>query len=509
MAAAPISTPTLKPIDEAFQFPPEYRGRPQSARDEHQPLFGVERHRVPAMRAARPRHLHHRLAGERITRVRIDVGPAGLGIDAPGPGDRRVILGRDELAVGTIDHVEEAVLRRVHQHFTRLAIDREIGEHDMLAGSEIPAFGRRLLEVPGIGAGLGLQRDHRREIEIVAAARRADLLVPGGSVADTDIEQVEIGIVGHRIPHGAAAAELPIFAGPGLGGLLQIGRLGALRGIARHGVEAPELLAALGIVSGDIAAHAIFGAAIADDDAALDDARRAGDSVGLGLIDRHHRPGGLARGGIERDQPAVERADIDLVAPRRDAAIDGIAARLDQRLARHLGIVGPEQFAGARVERLDHAPGGADEELAVDHQRRGFLPARGIEIRIPGEAELGGIGGVDLRERGETLFVIAAPGGEPLVGIASSGDDTLGRDARRCRARCRVYSSKLLGPHGRNHQCSHRDRRRITALHSHLQSPQSCPQSRYARGQPCPRLTICSLHILRAYCAAPARRATA
>jgi hypothetical protein len=31
-----------------------------------------------------------------------------------------------------VDHVEEAVLRRLQQHLARLAVDREVGEHDVL-----------------------------------------------------------------------------------------------------------------------------------------------------------------------------------------------------------------------------------------------------------------------------------------------------------------------------------------------------------------------------------------
>ena len=44
---------------------------------------------------------------------------------------------------------------------------------------------------------------------------------------------------------------------------------------------------------------------------------------------------------VERDQPTVQRADIDLAAIQRDAAIDDIAADEEGAGARHRGVIGP------------------------------------------------------------------------------------------------------------------------------------------------------------------------
>src|SRR5690606_13032090 len=97
------------------------------------------------------------------------------------------------------------------------------------------------------------------QIQIVAAAGAAVLLVPWRAVADSDVEEVEIGIVGHGIPYGSAPAELPPFARPGLCSALEVSALERFRGIAGHGVEPPDQIACVWIVGGHIAAHAHFG----------------------------------------------------------------------------------------------------------------------------------------------------------------------------------------------------------------------------------------------------------
>ena len=109
---------------------------------------------------------------------------------------------------------------------------------------------------------------------------------------------------------------------------------------------------------------------------------------GLALVAGHDAPHRLARRRVERHQPAVEGADVDLAVPGRDSATDHVAAALDAELARHLRIVGPEQLAGRGVVRLDHAPRGRDVHHAVDDQRSRLLAAIGIEVREPRKAEL-------------------------------------------------------------------------------------------------------------------------
>ena len=198
----------------------------------------------------------------------------------------------------------------------------------MLRRRVVPRLARRRLVVPHVFAGVRLQRDDRREIEIVAAARAAQPLIPRGAIADADVEQVEFGVVGERVPHRAAAAELPPFAGPRLRRAFHRRRFEPLRGIAGDGVEAPRQLAGGGLVGGHVAAHAVLAAAVADDDLALHDARRAGDGVVLRLIDGDRLPQHLAALGVERGEPSVERPDVDAAVVQGDAPIDDVAARL-------------------------------------------------------------------------------------------------------------------------------------------------------------------------------------
>jgi hypothetical protein len=134
--------------------------------------------------------------------------------------------------------------------------------------------------VPDIFAGLGPQRHDRGEIEIVPLSRRAVELVPGRTIAHADIKQVKLRIIGHGIPHGATAALLPPFALPGGLGRLEV-RFGVLARRIGHRIEPPQLLAGIGVICGQEAAHAHFRAAVADQHHAVDHARRAGDGIGL------------------------------------------------------------------------------------------------------------------------------------------------------------------------------------------------------------------------------------
>ena len=57
-------------------------------------------------------------------------GPSRLGIDSGGPGNavNEGFRGK-ELASLAIEHVEESVLRRLHDHLARGAADVQISEH--------------------------------------------------------------------------------------------------------------------------------------------------------------------------------------------------------------------------------------------------------------------------------------------------------------------------------------------------------------------------------------------
>src|SRR5689334_21925635 len=105
--------------------------------------------------------------------------------------------------------------------------------------------------------------------------------------------------------------------------------------------------------------------------------------------------------GVERDQPAVERADEDLALVQRDAAVDDVAARLLAVARRDLGVERPQLLAGARVDRVDHAPRRGDVHDAVDDQRRGLDAALGLEVVGPRQPELLDVLAVDPVELAE------------------------------------------------------------------------------------------------------------
>ena len=368
------------------------------------------------------------LAGDVETGFRNFNRAAGLHVDMRRPRKRRELFGAQQLSSLRVEDIEEAVLRRLH-HDAALAFRIvQVGDHDRLRRRIVPGFAGRCLIVPLVLAGVRVERDDGGQEQVVAAAGRAILLVPRRAVASADIDGVELGIVGHAVPQRAAAAELPELAIPRLAGFGEFRLLVAFGRIAGHGVPAPRLRAGLGVVGGDVAAHAVFGAAIPDDDLALHDARHAGDRVrkrGVGGLLLPDHLSGLA---IKRDQAAVQHADIDLAVPSSDAAIDDVAAGVSALGAVDLRIVGPELRAGADVVGFHHRPRGGEVHHAIDDDGRGFLAALGVDVGIPGKTEFRDVGVVDLVERAEALFAIVAASGEPRARLVVGIDEAFGGD---------------------------------------------------------------------------------
>ncbi len=299
----------------------------------------------------------------------------------------------------------------------------------MLRRRVVPRLGRRRLEVPHVFAARRPQRDDRGKKQIVALARRPDLVIPRTAVADADVQQVELLVIRHRIPHRAAAAVLPPFAVPGGGRFFHRLALEAVLRIAGDGIEAPQLLAGRRLIRGDIAAHAHLAAAVADDDLALDDARRARDGVTLGGIGGLYRPHRLARVAIECDEPPVERAQIDIVAPRCDTAIHDVAAGIDRLVARDLRIEAPFLLAGPCIDGEGLAPCRGEIHRAVDHERRRFLAAAGVEIEVPGQTQVLHVLLIDLRHRAVALLVVGATVCQPFAVVGGGAQDARGINA--------------------------------------------------------------------------------
>ena len=383
----------------------------------------TEGHRIPVVPAKGTGHHQGRLAGAVVTRFGILDRAAGFRIDMARPVDRGVRFAGDELASGRVEHVEKTVLRRLHHHAALFAGDFQVREHDVLGRGVIPGFSRHGLVVPGVAAVVRVQRDDGGEEEVVAAAGAAQGLVPGRTVADADVQQVEFGVVGHGVPYGAAAAEVPPFTGPGVCGRGHHVAFVAISRVAGDGIEAPGLLAAVGVIGGHVAAHAVFRAAVADHDHALDDPRRAGDRIRQGGIRSHRFPFQAAVARIDRHQAPVDSADEHLAVPHRDAAIHHVATGVAAFFAVDLRIVFPELFAAFDVEGVNHAPGGRDVQRAVDHDGRGLLAAAGVDLGVPGQAKLIDVVLVDEIERAVALLVIGPAIGHPGAGFGVRSDE--------------------------------------------------------------------------------------
>jgi hypothetical protein len=159
--------------------------------------------------------------------------------------------------------------------------------------------------------------------------------------------------------------------------------------------------------------------------------------------------------GVERDQPRIHGADVDAALPDRDAAVDHVAAGVEALPPIDLGVVGPLQLSGRRIEGVDLGPGRRRVEHAVDHQGRRFLAAVGVELGVPGQAQLPDIAGVDLVERREPLLGVALAVGDPLGVVVGRRDPCAvdvgdgGLLAGRQRGGERQRQAELDDPHGR------------------------------------------------------------
>ncbi len=227
---------------------------------------------------------------------------------------------------------------------------------------------------------------------------------PWRGVTDAPVDRLGVLVViaGHP---GGAAAGLPVVALPGIVTGLAL---------AGDGEGAPQLLAVLGIVCGDVTAHAEFTAGAADDDLALDDQRHQGHVLALLVVLHLGVPHHLAGLGVERDDMVVGGGEIELVLPEADAAVGRM--QLEQVVGK-LPLVAPIFVAGLRVQR-DHLPhrGRYEHHAIVDDRRRlvAFDHAGG---KGPDRCEILDVRGVDLVERAVALPVIGAPIEHPVAGF--------------------------------------------------------------------------------------------
>src|SRR5690606_18617836 len=140
----------------------ERKGR-LARRDVHQPGAWIERHGLPGVGTLWPRSGFEGLASLVETRTWMRDGSARWESQAACPGDRHEVLCGDGLAGATIEHIEETVLGRLHQHLALASVDAEIGQHQLLRGIIIPDVPRGGLVMPDVLAGIRAQRQNGRD----------------------------------------------------------------------------------------------------------------------------------------------------------------------------------------------------------------------------------------------------------------------------------------------------------------------------------------------------------
>ena len=280
----------------------------------------------------------------------------------------------------------------------------------------------------------------------------------------------ELGAVGLLLGDVAVEIRLLGLGGPGaepaVGRLLIVGRV-ALGG--GNGVPAPHLLAAAGVVGGDVAPDAVLAAGDAHDDVVAHDQGRVGDAVPEGRVGHFLVPEDFAGLGVERYQVGVEGPHVD-VGPsvNRDATV--VRAAAEDRGPQLVGVA-PELLVRIQIVRHRRVVGRRDVHDATLHDRRILEGAKSVDPGLEDlpDRQLADVAGGDLLERGVPLIPIVAAVGGPVA-------------LRGSRAR--------QGQEHRDHRPSH--------PHRHTQSP-SGVKVRHGRQFGARRLARC----------APVRRTTA
>ena len=373
----------------------------------------IERHRLPVL-AAENRRVHHDLLA--VARVLGDVGldrAPGLQVDSGSPIDLHIGIGRQQLPVGPVEDVEEAVSVGVHQDLGRLALDIQLGEHHLGDRIIVERIVRRELVMPFDLAGLRFQREHRAGVEIVAGAHRG---VERSGIADAPIDRVQLRIIGAGDP-GRSAAEFPGVALPGVAAGLVGGR---------DGVGAPQMLAGFRVPAVDEAAGAELGAGDAGQHDAVGDQRRHRHRIAFLDVGGLLTPDFLAGLGIERDDIGVERGAEDLALVERGAAIDDAAAHDPRRFRRIFDLGLPDLLAGLGVDRHRGRVGGDVEDALVDDRLR-FLAAVVGQAVIPHRHQVLGVVLGDLGQRTEPLQIVAHAVIEDVRRIGRPLDQLIGR----------------------------------------------------------------------------------
>ncbi len=401
----------------------------------------------------------------------------GLQVDVAGPGDL-VDEGEGvlQLAVGAVDHVEEAVAVGVRGGLGDLAVlVLVVEQHQFVVAGEVPGIVRRVLVEPLHFAGGGVDADLAGGVQAVIVVRVAAVAgacpaVPRCRVAGADDDGVGFGIETGALPRRAATlAPGFLLAGRVVGvirpaGGFHVAGRGAVLAIETAHVAFderahPDFLAAVGVAGEQAADHAelVTGAAVDQQYLAgllvLHEGRGAGHGVAGGVIAELLVPHHLAGVLVQRHDARVEGAEVDLVAIDGGATVDHVAARAD--VVGQAVAVGPQALAGLGVQGEYPRVGAGHVDHAVVDDGLGLLAALLLvtEGVAPGRGQLEHVVGVHLGQRAPALGVGAhavlqhVAGGAVVVGDVVPGD-RLGQCSLAQRQATRQHQGKRQGAWG-------------------------------------------------------------
>ena len=265
----------------------------------------------------------------------------------------------------------------------------------------------RCLEIPDHLSGVGIQRDDAACIEVVALT--VGVRNYGLRIAGSDVDQVEVGIVGRHLPRHAAAVPHRLFVGPGLAAGIPL--------LERDHRPAPLLVAGLGVVRGEIAGAVEIVARNAGNHFVLDDHRSHGAVVELVEVAVLFPPTLGPVLEVQRNDLAVGRQEEKPVAGNAYSAVADVPAAF-----RFEGLV-PDLLAIAGVDG-PHVIGHCEIQGAIDHERCG-LQAADAGAEGPCRCEAANVLIVDPGQRTE-----AAAGVVAMIGRPGSGRGLRQRDGR-------------------------------------------------------------------------------
>ncbi len=103
----------------------------------------------------------------------------------------------DQSPIRSVQHIEEAIFRRLHNDRSRHPLDLDICQYQMLRGRVVPTISGRGLVVPSIITRFRIKCDDARQKEIIPPSWTSNFTIPRRAVTDTDIEQSQRLVIRH------------------------------------------------------------------------------------------------------------------------------------------------------------------------------------------------------------------------------------------------------------------------------------------------------------------------